>query len=144
MKYIIMIILTVFVMSCSSTVHNAALQGNVTEMKLLVKQGANINELDKIGCTPLHWAVYYRYVPLVKYLLEHGAKVDVQATDEWSGMLQGNTPLIVASYYGYYPIVELLLKHGADKNIKNKYGYNARMYANEFGHKAVLRILNKK
>ena len=42
-------------------------------IKILVDNGANINAIDKRGCTALMRAAYIGYPGLVKFLLEHGA-----------------------------------------------------------------------
>lgn len=78
----------------------------------LVEHGANVDELDDVGSTPLHWAASGRF-DRVAYLLEQGADVSIQKSD-------GKTPLDVArkysDIYGVNPrygitIYEFMLRH---------------------------------
>ncbi len=54
-------------------------------------------------------------VPLVKALLEHGVRVNVEDSE-------GNTPLLLATKWGHYDIVQLLLAHRADVNKPDTHG----------------------
>lgn len=44
---------------------------------LLIRAGADVNALSKDGTTPLHTAVAKRKLPVIKYLLQHGGRVDI-------------------------------------------------------------------
>jgi ankyrin repeat protein len=76
--------------------------GNVTQ--LLLDRGADINARTNDSWTPLHTAVHYGYIEVVRVLLEHGA--DVGSEDK-----QGKTPFTLAKE-GHYEIMKLLLEHG--------------------------------
>lgn len=52
-------------------------------LKVLIDKGANINQLDNNGKSPLFWAIDKKNIPIIFLLLESGAKLD-QAT---SGLL---------------------------------------------------------
>jgi ankyrin repeat protein len=102
-------------------------------IRLLLRRGADVNETDKNGVSPLHRAVRFRSPSAVKLLLEKGA--DVNAVDRRTG----STPLHRAVTHTGAPatagkseqiveIIRLLLAHGADRTIKNKAGKTAREY----------------
>jgi tankyrase len=93
----------------------------------LVKAGADIQETDKNGVTPLHHAVRFRSPVAVETLLRLGAAVNQTCKRS------GSTPLHRAVTWSGAPatagkraqareIVEILLRYGADPSIKNKSG----------------------
>jgi ankyrin repeat protein len=50
--------------------------GSFENTKLLVQAGADVNEADPSGYTPLYYAVEHGYYDIVKYLLEQGADIN--------------------------------------------------------------------
>ena len=52
-----------------------SMNGNLNMIKILLDIGADINAKDHINWTPLFWATCYGNEEVVKYLLEHGAKL---------------------------------------------------------------------
>jgi ankyrin repeat protein len=74
-------------------------------MDLLITAGANVNDRDNSGETPLHHAVRHVYDVRAKYLLSHGA--DVNAKDN-----NGHTPLHAARVFGSKKMVKLLKANG--------------------------------
>mmetsp|Transcript_12021 Transcript_12021/g.29586 ORF Transcript_12021/g.29586 Transcript_12021/m.29586 type:complete len:410 (-) Transcript_12021:336-1565(-) len=92
----------------------AAEQNDIEQFKSLLKE-VDPNVDDEDGWTPLHWAVRYSNVDLVKMLLE--AKASVEAKNE-----NGQTPLHLAvdKYEGNIEIVKLLLKSGANPNARDR------------------------
>ena len=77
---------------------------------LVVNQGADKDEADNEGKTPLHIAAGagFRF-GVMQCLLKHGA--DKDKTNAW-----GETPLFVAAKWGYFAMVQCLVEHGADKD----------------------------
>jgi hypothetical protein len=73
--------------------------------------------IDSNGTSLLYYACSFGQYSVAKWLLEHGANVNIQMTNK-----PRSTPLHGAKYRGHLPIVELLLEYGADVNIKNDYG----------------------
>lgn len=62
-----------------STLHDAAKIGDEASLKRLIEDGANVNEKDSRGISPLGVAVGFNRIPCVKALLAAGA--DVHQTD---------------------------------------------------------------
>lgn len=61
--------------------HQAALDGNVDAVELLVKHGANINKQDDDTWTPLHAACAEGHTDIVELLLRHGADSNILTED---------------------------------------------------------------
>ncbi|CAO1619962.1 unnamed protein product [Parajaminaea phylloscopi] len=57
----------------------AASAGHVDALKLLVDHGADVNETDAAGWTPLMWAVNSSNLALVSFLLRRGANVEARS-----------------------------------------------------------------
>lgn len=97
-------------------------------VKAFIENGASINSsicLDANtfpGYTPLHFAVLYNQVNVVKLLLHHRANAS-------KANKAGSTPLHLACEYVYVPIVALLLKDGADPCLKDSKGCTPLHYA---------------
>lgn len=75
--------------------------------EILIDHGANVNEKDENGLTPLHWAVRHRNQRLVELLLHKGA--DAKIFDK-----SHKLPLHWAAMKGYIPIINLLLTETSD------------------------------
>lgn len=87
-------------------------------LKLLIENGANVNQKDFAGQTALHKAALTprgETLELMKYLIAKGADVNVQD-------LEGNTPLFIASSIKNSDAVNLLIASGANTSIKNNEG----------------------
>jgi ankyrin repeat protein len=87
--------------------------GNVTEVKKLIAQGADLKALDDegygiVGC--IGWSEEATAMPMCRMLLEAGASPDCKAYDVFSALALGCGA-------GDKQRVELLLDHGADPNI---------------------------
>ncbi|CAF1101281.1 unnamed protein product [Adineta steineri] len=72
---------------------------------------------DSKGTSLLYYACRYGQYSVAKWLLEHGADVNIQME-----VKPKSTPLHGAKFRGHIKIVELLLEYGADINIKNDFG----------------------
>lgn len=140
----ICLLITVTLFFGCGSLSRFAINNDLDSIKAQMKDGENVNQIDKWGWTPLLWATYYNYYPIVEYLLENGADPNLQSTDAQGSIPRGSTPLIVASYYGRKRMTNLLLQHGADKNIKNSAGQTARYLAEEYNFISVMELLDKK
>lgn len=143
-KAILLTILLVGLAACASSatkLSRDAISGNLTAVKKRVKDVDDVNELDKWGWTPLHWAVYYRSLPVTKFLLENGADPNVQTDAAYGSMHAGSTPLMIAAYYGLPDFAEVLLKRGARTNIADDNGITAIDYARRYQYTEVIQLI---
>ena len=84
----------------------AANSGNPVIMKQLVERGAKINETDRQGYTPLHYACTWGHVEAVKLLIKLGANPDIRN-------VLGVTPMMVATQNAHSEVVQILKDAGA-------------------------------
>ena len=135
----------------------AAGVNRVDVVKLLIKNGTNVNtlDLDGSGKTTLHFFSQRGDEKIVKLLLEAGAKVEIQDS-------YGNTALHEASKAGHEKIVQLLLEAIDGKkytmkfnifksklyllpytivDLQNRYGKTALHEASEAGHEKIEQLL---
>jgi len=90
--------------------HEAALDGKLDMVRLLVRAGARVNIADTEGMTPLHHAVLGENptaaLPVISYLLAHGARINARTTE-------GRTPLgLIRNRASHAAIARLLRRHG--------------------------------
>jgi ankyrin repeat protein len=114
---------------------DAAMQGNKDAVRLLLKQGADVNSAQGDGMTALHWAVQKGDVELVQTLLYAGA--NLKATTR----IGAYTPLLIASKSGNASMVEVLAAAGADPNAATASGATALMLASQAGNAAAVKAL---
>jgi ankyrin repeat protein len=84
----------------------------------------NINEQDKKGKTPLHFACIYNNFEITQFLINKGANIHLK--DE-----NGNTPLFDAVFNseGKEEIIKLLVSKGANSIEENNYGVSPKELA---------------
>ncbi|CAO3625586.1 unnamed protein product [Cunninghamella blakesleeana] len=109
----------------------AAGDGQLERVKELVEAGANVNEKDEFGYTPLHAAVSYNQKEVLEYLLNNGGNVNIEDDDK-------DTPLYVCETL---EMAQYLLDHGADAHHKNEEGVSPAATAFEEGWKEVAELL---
>ena len=84
-----------------TALQTAAYRGHPHIVELLLKNGANIESLDKDSETPLHWAARGGSLEAVKVLVKHGANVHAKSSF-------GKTPKDIAVTKRFSEIVQFL------------------------------------
>ena len=90
----------------------AALNGDAEMVEALLREGAELDQADSSGATPLYAAAANGHTSTVELLLSEGAAVD-------AARLDGNTALHAASARCSPQIVQILLAAGADRELRN-------------------------
>lgn len=83
----------------------AAEAGYLSEVRELLKKGADIETKGIDGYTPLHLAVKYGRLEVAKFLIEKRANVDNKGNG-------GHTPLHYAVLNGHLEVAKLLIERG--------------------------------
>ena len=104
------------------------------DVELLIKGGANVEQVDKYEATALMWACENGHHDVVKLLLDRGA--GMEQVDKG-----GSTALMLACKNGHHDVVELLLDRGADVEKVDTHEDAALVYACEHGHHDVVGLL---
>ncbi|MCE9539571.1 MAG: ankyrin repeat domain-containing protein [Bacteroidetes bacterium] len=107
---------------------SSAIYGNVSLLKWLIDNGANINHQDKNGYCALHFAGQEKKVEIATLLLDKGANLELTDT-------HGNTPLWTAVFNakGDATVADLYIQKGANLNHLNKHQRTPRQMAETFG-----------
>ncbi|MFB0554352.1 MAG: ankyrin repeat domain-containing protein [Phycisphaerae bacterium] len=98
-----------------TSIHVAALIGDLARVRTFLEEGTNVNVKDDSGYTPFHYAIWYSKTDIARLLIEKGA--DIRAKDQ-----SGYTPLHWAVIMGNKELTELVLAKGADVNVRGKAG----------------------
>ena len=96
----------------------ALVAGDLETLEGYIEDGADLDQRDKDGNTPLMVAIVFGRVDEAKAFVEGGAELDLKNKD-------GSTGLILAAFFGQTKTVKFLLEEGADLGIRNKEGATA-------------------
>ncbi|KAF5913635.1 hypothetical protein HPG69_017256 [Diceros bicornis minor] len=111
-----------FLLPNERSFQNAAKSNNLDLMEKLFEKKVNINAVNNINRTALHFAVGANHLSAVDFLLNHKARVDV--ADK-----HGLTVIHLASWSGSLEIMLMLVRAGADQRAKSQDGMNALHFA---------------
>lgn len=117
---------------------NAAIQGNLDKVKMLIKNGAKINIRDSRGTLPLVGASTTGRLEVVKFLISQGADVNASANLNRNNNINS---LMIASANGHLEVVKVLVENGANVNAKTNDGGTALMMASAYGHLKIVDYL---
>ena len=120
-----------------TAVVDAARADNLSGVRKLIQEQADVNGLSSDGSSALLWAAYHSNVEMTKSLLEAKASVDVANR-------YGVTPLLQASRNGDVPVMQELLAAGADPTRWHPEGETPLMAASRTGSLDAVRLLLSK
>jgi len=112
----------------------AASQGNISEVKLLIARGENVNLVDDYGIGALHVAAEKGHLDVIKLLINSGAEIDIKD-------IAGNTPVFCASNIGDYRIAKFLCDSGAIVDTQGSDGNSPLNVASSMGYINITRVL---
>ncbi len=113
----------------------AAFDGCLKVVKLLLAQGAKVDMQDSVGLSPLMSAAGNGHLDIVELLLATGkVNINKQAND-------GSTALMEAAFGGYLKVVRSLIGHKAKVNMQDNDGWSALIYASSSGQPKVAKLL---
>jgi ankyrin repeat protein len=118
----------------ASALADAAMKGDLTAVRALLAQKADVNGTQLDGSTALAWAAYRGDLPMADLLLRAGARVK---TVNRVGM----TPLALAALDGNAALIERLIKAGADARERGPNGETMVMYATHNGTPGAIKVL---
>ncbi|XP_068132525.1 LOW QUALITY PROTEIN: cortactin-binding protein 2 [Hyperolius riggenbachi] len=151
----------------STLLHQAAAQGNVTLLYMLLnEEGLDINNFCKDGYTALYSAAANGHTDCVKLLLTSGSQVDATVSNGFTALCAaaaqghakcaevllaynadinyadgGQTPLYLACENGHFEIAKLLLDFGADRGVTTNNGWTPVHAAANSGYSHCLKLL---
>lgn len=85
----------------------ASITGNIELAKLLIECGANVNRINGLRATPLHWVCITGKIKLAKLLIEHGACVNAMGSYR-------ETALHYTCVEGHIKVAKLLVEKGGN------------------------------
>jgi hypothetical protein len=106
--------------------HDVAMMGIETEVRMLLEHGADANARGAWRWTPLLLASAQGHLRVARRLLDAGANPDI-------GNVHKITALMYAARYGNDGICALLLDYGANLNLQDVYGDMALMVRRGWG-----------
>jgi hypothetical protein len=117
------------------TLHQAASAGDLASVKLLIENGADVNETVG-GFTPLHKAAERGRKDVVELLIQKGADVNAKGNGDL-------TPLHLATSWRNPDVAELLIAKGADVNAKDLDGRTPLSWAQLRRNNQIVELLKK-
>ena len=117
-----------------SPVADAAQKGDLSTVRSLLAQKADLNAPQADGATAIQWAAYRNDLAMADLLIAAGANVKTPNRE-------GATPLYLAGIYGSPAMIEKLLKAGADANELGPQGETPLMLASRNGNLDAIRVL---
>jgi len=141
----------------NATLMAASERGDLSRVRQLLRDGAQVNQHNSAGKTPLHYAAQCKNVLVVEALIQAGADVNAKTKDNVTPLIlsvdmafgqpdialaliragadvnaaeeDGDTALIVATTESSFEVFQTLLERGANPNARGLNGGTALHYA---------------
>ena len=131
------LMLASFFFDSSEQMSGRSFERHEQAVRMLVAAGASLeNQYGQY--TPLAYAAYQGNERVLRYLIERGARVNIDAQN---GLTYVNTPLMMAAIQGNENIARTLLRAGADADIRVRGGNTASEFALKYQHANLARVL---
>jgi ankyrin repeat protein len=111
----------------SSPLHEAAQTGDIAKLTELLDGGSDIELLDEKGEPPIFHAIRGGHMEAVRFLLSHGANVNVRSRNLRS--FSERTPLHETAMQVDVPMMLMLLESGAELEARDSTGQTPLAYA---------------
>ncbi|XP_053194186.1 cyclin-dependent kinase 4 inhibitor B [Scomber japonicus] len=122
-------------MTLEDDLTTAAAQGNTVAVECLLREGAEVNGVNRFGRTALQ-VMMMGSTPVAQVLLRHGADPNVADGPT------GTTPLHDAARMGFLDTVRLLVQFVADPHVKDNTDCRPIDLARQSGHADVVAFLD--
>lgn len=117
-----------------ANLHEAAAKGDIAKISKLVAKGADVNEKDDRGWSPLHAASDRKNITAIRKLIDLGADINIQDDQGWSPFGQ----CIISSDR---KTARFLFSQGAKVDIRNKVNTTPLLLAASKGRSSICRFL---
>ncbi|UZP36909.1 hypothetical protein NXS19_004725 [Fusarium pseudograminearum] len=120
-----------------SLLHRATWRGDYKLVDILIEHGANVDQRDHNGRTPLLGNADLKRKRVLKLLIDHGADINLRQRE-------GCHELYEAAVFGAINAVDFFLEQGVDPSITNNFGWTPLHGAAANGHYEIVKRLIKK
>ncbi|KAF6772910.1 hypothetical protein AHF37_07517 [Paragonimus kellicotti] len=117
-----------------STIHTAVKRADLVELQQMLASGANINEIDNMSFSPLHWAANVGAIEILQFLLWNKADPTIVSDRGW-------TPVHIAAIRGYETCIQSLADRGVSLSAQDHHGFTPGHLAAVHGNSSCLLTL---
>ncbi|HUK87026.1 MAG TPA: ankyrin repeat domain-containing protein [Terriglobales bacterium] len=113
----------------------ASYDGKTDEVISSVEHGADVNFRGKGDFSPIVIAARNGHLDIVKFLVEHGARVDQRDNN------RKKSALLAAAFKGHYDVVQYVVEKGADLDVQAVNGWTPLHDAAYIGNFQIVKLL---